>query len=160
MTHTMTKQLVLKIMNVIIYIYQATGIKNDDHILHHDTYTDQAIGIKNHECHNLSFTKQLVLKEREREREKNVLFNDALNTFYLRLYGIRHMVKDHSGIKNDDHILHHDTYTDQSIGIKNHECHNLAFTKQLVLKMIIFYTMTHTLTKQLVLKTILFYTMT
>ena len=29
-------------------------------------------------------------------REKNVLFNDALNTFYLRLYGVRHMVKDHS----------------------------------------------------------------
>ena len=29
-------------------------------------------------------------------RERNVLFNDALNTFYLRLYGIRHMVKDHS----------------------------------------------------------------
>ena len=24
------------------------------------------------------------------------LFNDALNTFYLRLYGVRHMVKDHS----------------------------------------------------------------
>ena len=24
----------------------------------------------------------------EREREKNVLFNDALNTFYLRLYGV------------------------------------------------------------------------
>ena len=32
----------------------------------------------------------------ERERERNVLFNDALNTFYLRLYGVRHMVKDHS----------------------------------------------------------------
>ena len=31
-----------------------------------------------------------------KERERNVLFNDALNTFYLRLYGIRHMVKDHS----------------------------------------------------------------
>ena len=31
-----------------------------------------------------------------RERERNVLFNDALNTFYLRLYGIRHMAKDHS----------------------------------------------------------------
>ena len=29
-------------------------------------------------------------------RERNVLFNDTLNTFYLRLYGIRHMVKDHS----------------------------------------------------------------
>ena len=26
----------------------------------------------------------------------NVLFNDALNTFYLRLYGVRHLVKDHS----------------------------------------------------------------
>ena len=33
---------------------------------------------------------------RDRERERNVLFNDALNTFYLRLYGVRHMVKDHS----------------------------------------------------------------
>ena len=31
-----------------------------------------------------------------RERERNVLFNDALSTFYLRLYGVRHMVKDHS----------------------------------------------------------------
>ena len=29
-------------------------------------------------------------------RERNVLLNDALNTFYLRLYGVRHMVKDHS----------------------------------------------------------------
>ena len=29
-------------------------------------------------------------------KEWNVLFNDALNTFYLRLYGVRHMVKDHS----------------------------------------------------------------
>ena len=28
-------------------------------------------------------------------KEGNVLFNDALNTFYLWLYGIRHMVKDH-----------------------------------------------------------------
>ena len=26
----------------------------------------------------------------------NVLCNDALNTFYLRLYGVRHMVNDHS----------------------------------------------------------------
>ena len=30
------------------------------------------------------------------EIERNVLFNDALNTFYLRLYGVRHIVKDHS----------------------------------------------------------------
>ena len=31
-----------------------------------------------------------------KRKEGNVLFNDALNTFYLRLYGFRHMVKDHS----------------------------------------------------------------
>ena len=33
--------------------------------------------------------------ERERDRERNVLFNNALNTFYLRLYGVLHMVMDH-----------------------------------------------------------------
>ena len=29
-------------------------------------------------------------------KEGNVLFNDALNTFYLRLYCVKHMVKDNS----------------------------------------------------------------
>ena len=29
-------------------------------------------------------------------KEGNVLFNDALNTFYLRLHGVGHMIKDHS----------------------------------------------------------------
>ena len=29
-------------------------------------------------------------------REQTVVSRDALNTFYLRLYGVRHMVKDHS----------------------------------------------------------------
>ena len=29
-------------------------------------------------------------------KEGNILFNDALNTFYIRLYGVIHMVKDHS----------------------------------------------------------------
>ena len=31
-----------------------------------------------------------------RRKEGHVLFNDALNTFYLRLYGVEHMVKGHS----------------------------------------------------------------
>ena len=35
-------------------------------------------------------------KKSFKNNERNVLFNDALNTFYLRLYGVRHMVKDHS----------------------------------------------------------------
>ena len=30
------------------------------------------------------------------QERKMFLFNDALNTFYLRLYAVRHMVKDHS----------------------------------------------------------------
>ena len=29
-------------------------------------------------------------------KEGTVLFNDTLNTFYLRLYGVGHMVNDHS----------------------------------------------------------------
>ena len=44
--------------------------------------------------------------DRERERERNVLFNDALNTFYLRLYGIRHMVKDHSDSEKGNPLPH------------------------------------------------------
>ena len=28
-------------------------------------------------------------------KEGNVLFNDAINTFYLQLYGIEHLVRDH-----------------------------------------------------------------
>ena len=35
-------------------------------------------------------------------KEGNVLFNNALNTFYLRLYGIRHMVKDHSESEKEE----------------------------------------------------------
>ena len=32
----------------------------------------------------------------ERRKEGNILFNDALNTFYIQLYGVRYMVKGHS----------------------------------------------------------------
>ena len=32
---------------------------------------------------------------RKERKEGNVLFNDALNTFYLRLYCVGHIVKDH-----------------------------------------------------------------
>ena len=42
-----------------------------------------------------------------RERERNVLFNDALNTFYLRLYGVRHMVKDRSDSEKGNPLLPH-----------------------------------------------------
>ena len=39
---------------------------------------------------------QTVLMEIMNKEGKTFLFNDALNTFYLQLYGVRHMVKDHS----------------------------------------------------------------
>ena len=40
-------------------------------------------------------------------KEGNVLFNDALNTFYLRLYGVRHMVKDHTDIARGNPLPSH-----------------------------------------------------
>ena len=38
-------------------------------------------------------------------KEGNVLFNDALNTFYLQLYGVGHMVKDHSDSERGNPLL-------------------------------------------------------
>ena len=46
--------------------------------------------------HTKMFATPVVEYWQVRERERNVLFNDALNIFYLWLYGVRHMVKDHS----------------------------------------------------------------
>ena len=50
-------------------------------------------------------------------KEGNVLFNDTLNTFYLRLYGVRHMVKGGNSITQIafvtavvDHWLEQDTH--------------------------------------------------
>ena len=43
----------------------------------------------------------------EKERKGNVLFNDALNTIYLQLYGIRHMVKYHSDSERGNLLLPH-----------------------------------------------------
>ena len=54
-------------------------------------------------AHTSAFVTPVVEHWLEREiaqwanwMEGSVLFNDALTTFYLRLYGVRHMVKDHS----------------------------------------------------------------
>ena len=50
--------------------------------------------------HDSAFTLVKVTNEHDLpivwKKERNVLFNDTLNTFYLRLYSIRHMVKNHS----------------------------------------------------------------
>ena len=43
----------------------------------------------------------------EGRKEGNVLFNDALNIFYLQLYGIRHMVKNHSDSERGNSLPPH-----------------------------------------------------
>ena len=45
--------------------------------------------------------------DKEGRKERNVLFNDALNTFYFWLYGISHMVKDHSDRKKGNPLPPH-----------------------------------------------------
>ena len=46
--------------------------------------------------HNVMQIGGVQIPRRYGRHEGNVLFNDALNTFYLRLYGVGHMVKNHS----------------------------------------------------------------
>ena len=43
----------------------------------------------------------------EGRKEGNALFNNALNTFYLWLYGIGHMVKDHTDSERENPLLPH-----------------------------------------------------
>ena len=40
-------------------------------------------------------------------KDENVLFNDAISTFYFRLCGIRHMVKNHSDSKRGNPLPPH-----------------------------------------------------
>ena len=50
--------------------------------------------------HNTAFDNLLT-------KEGNVLFNDTLNTFYLWLYSVGHMVKDHSDSERGNPLLPH-----------------------------------------------------
>ena len=47
------------------------------------------------------------MRSGDMEIQLNVLFNDALNTFYLQLYGVRHMVKDHSDSEKGNQLPPH-----------------------------------------------------
>ena len=55
-------------------------------------FSDYKMMIKNYTPNN----QNVIVQIHKGRKEGNVLFNDALNTFYLRLYGVGHMVKDHS----------------------------------------------------------------
>ena len=54
----------------------------------------EGVGIK--KKLNSYFSETVCLKYVGLRKEGNVLFNDTLNTFYLRLYGVTHMIKDYS----------------------------------------------------------------
>ena len=47
------------------------------------------------------------IKEKKEEKDGNVLFNGALNTFYLSLYGVGHMVKDHVDRERGNLLMPH-----------------------------------------------------
>ena len=42
------------------------------------------------------FSDLMIITKATGRKEGNALFNGTLNTFYLRLYGVGHMVKNHS----------------------------------------------------------------
>ena len=48
-----------------------------------------------------------LLPHPEERQKGNVLFNDALNIFYLRLYGVRHMVKEDSDSERQNPLPPH-----------------------------------------------------
>ena len=50
---------------------------------------------------------KFILGWGKKNQEGNVLFNDTLNTFYLRLYGVRHMIKDHLDSESENLLLPH-----------------------------------------------------
>ena len=58
-------------------------------------------------CFASFFLLVIIYSGEKGRKEGNVLFNDALNTFYLRLYCIRHMVKDHSDIESGNPLPSH-----------------------------------------------------
>ena len=68
-----------------------------------------------------------------RERERNVLFNDAINTFYLRLYGVRHMVKDHSDSEKGNPLPPHRlllSINSKGSHRKDNTYHSLCYTSR------------------------------
>ena len=59
-----------------------------------------------HNVHKMTFVPLAEDQWLEQEGRKKC-FNNTLNTFYLRLYGVRHMVKDHSDSEKGNPLLPH-----------------------------------------------------
>ena len=69
-----------------------------------DLATNNPLTLLCAQIHFLGFIRDMATPF-EGRKEGNVLFNDALNTFYLRSYGVRHMVKDHSDSERGNPLL-------------------------------------------------------
>ena len=65
-------------------------------------------------------------------KEGNVLFNNALNTFHLRLYSVRHMVKDHSDSERGNPLLPHSYSFQQGFFYIHHPTDRIAHTTAFV----------------------------
>ena len=61
-----------------------------------------------------------IIARKEGRKEGNILVNNTLNTFYLPLYGIRHMVKDH-------------TYSEET-----HSCHYMGYSFSLAARVLLY----------------------
>ena len=64
------------------------------------------------------------------DKEGNVFFNDALDTFYLRLYGVRHMAKGHSHSESGNPLPPHGLLF--PISSTNRVVHTTAFVTPVV----------------------------
>ena len=64
---------------------------------------------KSHYAVGINVSKTCIMEQTIQMYRKpsNVLFNDAPNTFYLRLYGVGHIVKDYSVSERGNPLLSH-----------------------------------------------------
>ena len=86
---------IVRIVNTID-IYGTS--QSDNHGCYKQTFTVILLLVV-FSCCNHTVTVVLLLADlslRNDRKEGNVLFNDGLNTFYLLIYGVRHVMKDHS----------------------------------------------------------------
>ena len=98
-THTQTHTLSLSLYVSLSLSHTHTHTRTHTRT-HAHTHTQNCNGQASMECCNSSsldilYRKSAILNY-SNSRKGNVLFNNTLNTFYLRLNGIGHMVKHHS----------------------------------------------------------------
>ena len=84
-------------------VFQASLVENHCHLIQTDSTLLQRTHRKQNKnrisilvIHKILIIPAVTLFISKYRKEGNVLFNDVLNIFYLRLYGVGHMVKDHS----------------------------------------------------------------